>query len=341
MLLSIVCPIYNEEKYISVCIKSILAQDFPKDDLEVIFADGMSTDGTRRIVSSYAEKFPFIRMIDNPKRIAPAALNTAISVARGDIVMRLDAHATYAPNYFSAVSDAVRKYEADNAGAPCRTDVLHKNKVSLAIKEVLSNPLGVGNSSFRTGVSEAREVDTVPFGCWPATAFEKFGRFDERLVRNQDFEFNSRIRKGGGRIVIIPDTYSVYYARESFATLADQGYKNGKWNILTVYYTGRLSSLALRHYVPLAFVLSLFVPLLAGIIVSPLAWLSLASLIAYSCAVSAVSLKMSVHREVSAPYVFAAFVSLHVSYGFGSLIGLYNCLRDRIITMFGGGARSK
>ena len=196
-MLSVICPIYNEEKYIAGCIDSIIAQNYPKDDIEVIFADGMSSDQTRKIVAQYAERYNWIRLVDNPRKIVPPALNAAVKASRGDVIIRIDAHASYPSNYFSALATALKRYDADNVGAVCRTDVLVKTPKSLAIREVLAHPLGVGNSAFRTGIDSAGEVDTVPFGCWKRDVFEKYGYFDERLVRNQDIEFNKRIKRGG------------------------------------------------------------------------------------------------------------------------------------------------
>ena len=179
-MLSVICPIYNEEKYIVKCIDSILSQDFPKDELEIIFVDGMSKDQTREIVSEYIQKYSFIRLIDNPERIVPPAMNKGIEVAKGDIIMRLDAHATYEKNYFSVLVNALNKLEADNVGAVCKTDVLNKTPKTLAIREVLSNKFGVGNSVFRTGVDKVMEVDTVPFGCWKREVFNKYGLYEVR-----------------------------------------------------------------------------------------------------------------------------------------------------------------
>lgn len=321
-MLSVICPIYNEEKYIGACIESILSQDYPKDNLEVIFADGMSTDRTRAIVAEYAAKCPFIRLIDNPKRIVPPALNAAIAVSSGDIIMRLDAHASYEPNYFSALIAALDKYGADNVGSVCKTDVLNKTPKALAIREVLSHPLGVGNSTFRTGIDSAKEVDTVPFGCWRRSVFRRFGKYDERLVRNQDIELNKRIKAGGGKIVIIPDTYCTYYARESFSKLAKNNYGNGKWNILTVYYTHQLKSLSLRHFIPLIFVLSLLLPSIAGLFWHPLWWLGVFSLALYTMAVGLISVKLAAKKHLNFFYLVTSFFVLHLSYGWGSLVGL-------------------
>lgn len=321
-MLSVICPIYNEEKYIAGCIDSIIAQNYPKDDIEVIFADGMSSDQTRKIVAQYAERYNWIRLVDNPRKIVPPALNAAVKASRGDVIIRIDAHASYPSNYFSALATALKRYDADNVGAVCRTDVLVKTPKSLAIREVLAHPLGVGNSAFRTGIDSAGEVDTVPFGCWKRDVFEKYGYFDERLVRNQDIEFNKRIKRGGGRIVIIPETHSTYYARETFAKLAKNNFGNGKWNILTVKYTRQFDSLSPRHFIPLAFVLSLIIPLIAGIFWTPALWLSAASMAAYLVAVSAISAKIAIRCHLNFFYLVSSFAILHLSYGLGSLCGL-------------------
>ena len=321
-MLSVICPIYNEESYIRNCIESIVAQDFPKDQLEVFFVDGMSTDRTRDIVSEYMAEYPWIRLIDNPDRFVPYALNAAIKTSSGDMIIRLDAHASFPDNYFSAICNAHDRIKADNIGAVCVTDVLNKTPKALAIKEVLSHPLGVGNSTFRTGIDKECDVDTVPFGCWRREVFDKYGLFDQRLTRNQDIEFSKRILRGGGRIVLIPDTYSVYYARETFARLAKNNYGNGLWNILTVWYTRQFNSLSLRHFIPLIFLLSLLLPLIAGFFLHPLWWLGAISLCAYLMAVSAVSLKIALRKHLNFFYILITFFVLHLSYGWGSLMGL-------------------
>lgn len=321
-MVSVICPIYNEERYIGTCVESILAQDFPKEELEVIFADGMSSDRTREIVADYAARYPWIRLIDNPERIVPTALNRAIEASHGDIIMRMDAHAFYPENYVSTLVRASKTYDVENVGAVCRTDVLHKTAKSKAISTVLTHPLGVGNSSFRTGIDEPKEVDTVPFGCWKREVFDKYGLFDERLTRNQDIEFNKRISRGGGKILLIPDTYSVYYARETFAKLARNNYGNGKWNILTVWFTNRFSSLSLRHFIPLIFVLSLIVPVCVAT-VWPFAMLAtLLSLVLYLLAITMVSLKVVYNNRLNFLYLVITFMVLHLSYGFGSLAAM-------------------
>ena len=321
-MLSVICPIYNEEKYIAKCIDSMLEQDYPKDDLEIILVDGMSTDNTRKIVAGYVKQYPFIRLIDNPHRIAPWAMNIGVKESKGDIIMRLDAHATYEKNYFSSLAYGITKYNADNIGCVCKTDVLNKTAKTLAIREVLSNKFGVGNSTFRTGIEGAQEVETVPFGCWKRDVFSKYGFYDVRLVRNQDIELNKRIIRGGGKIIIVPDTFCTYLARETFKALAKNNFGNGKWNILTVYYTKEMRSLSLRHFVPLAFILSVLIPSIVGFIWLPAFGVSLLALFMYLTLFGIVSARLALTKGLNFYYLFASFITLHISYGWGSLIGL-------------------
>ncbi len=321
-MLSVIVPIYNEEKYIERCIQSILDQDYPKDDLEVLFVDGMSNDKTRSIVSSYSKKYPFIFLLDNPNRIVPYAMNIGIKASKGDIIMRLDAHSFYEKDYFSVLTKRLIELDADNVGVVCKTDVLNKTPKTLAIREVLSNKFGVGNSTFRTGVSEVKEVDTVPFGCWRRDVFEKYGLFDVRLVRNQDIELSKRIINGGGKIYIVPDTYCTYLARETYRGIAKNNFGNGKWNILTIFYTKKFSSLSLRHFVPLLFVLSLIIPPFLSIFWFPFIWLSIVSLGLYCGMLGVISLKLSINKHLNFFYLIWSFMVLHLSYGFGSLVGI-------------------
>lgn len=321
-MLSVICPIYNEEKYIAQFLDSLLEQDYPKENLEILLIDGMSRDRTREIVAEYISKYPFIRLIDNPDKIVPYAMNRGIDAAKGDVIMRLDAHAFYQKDYFSVLVKGLQRLKADNVGTVCKTDVLNKTPKTLAIREVLGNRFGVGNSTFRTGIDYEREVETVPFGCWRKEVFDKYGKYDVRLVRNQDIELNKRIIRGGGRIFILPDTYCTYLARETWHALAKNNYGNGKWNILTVYYTKTFSSLSLRHFIPLLFLLSLIVPLLLAIFWRPFALVSAASFAVYTVVFSTVSLHLSMLKHLNFYYLLITFFVLHLSYGFGSLIGI-------------------
>ncbi|MDR2086126.1 MAG: glycosyltransferase family 2 protein, partial [Dysgonamonadaceae bacterium] len=174
------------------------------------------------------------------------------------------------------------------------------------------------------------EVDTVPFGCYKKEVFQKYGLYNEKLVRNQDIELNKRIKRDGGKIVLIPDTYCIYYARETFQSLMKNNYQNGKWNILTVYYTKMFDSLSIRHFVPMLFVLSLLLPLMFSFVYSPLLFLSMLSVLIYMALIFLISLKIALTKKLHLVYLIATFMCLHFSYGLGSLAGLFKVIRETI-----------
>ena len=319
---SIVIPCYNEEKYIAKCLDSVIKSDFNKDKLEVLIVDGNSTDNTRTIIEhEYLNKYTWIKLLNNPDRIVPKAMNLGIKNALGDFIVRIDAHSSFPHDYFSKLVDWSKKLNADNVGGVCRTDVLHSNPKSNSIKKVLSNKFGVGNSDFRIGTDKIKEVDTVPFGCYKKHIFERYGFYNEKLIRNQDIELNKRILKNGGKIFLVPDVECVYYAREKFIPLIKNNFKNGEWNILTVYYTSDLNSISLRHFIPLVFVLSLFIPLLGSVLFAPFAYLALFVLGFYILVVSSISITINT-KETRFIYLILSFLTLHLSYGIGSLVGI-------------------
>ena len=189
---SIICPLFNEEKFIERCILSILEQDYPQDKLEVLLIDGRSTDHTADIVRRYAEKHPFIKLLDNPERVVPYALNKGLEAATGEVIMRIDGHCTYPTNYISELVRYLYELDADNVGGVWNTQPAKDTAVCHAIALASSHPFGVGGSMHKIGASKIMETDTVPFGCYKREVFEKTGRFDTDLVRNQDDEFNIR-----------------------------------------------------------------------------------------------------------------------------------------------------
>lgn len=326
-MLTVICPLYNEKKYIEHCIESILRQDYPKDDLEVLFVDGMSNDGTRDILQRYCDTYSHFRMLDNPHRVVPYAMNQAIREAKGDVILRIDMHAEYAENYFSTLTQKLKELNADNVGCVWKTEVLNKTPKSLAIKAVLCSLFGVGNGSFRVGADRIMEVDTVPFGCFRREVFEKYGYYDERLVRNQDIELNKRIAAGGGKILLIPEALCTYYARETYGAIAQNNYKNGLWNLLVVRLTRNFSALSLRHFVPLLFLLSLVLPVIAALFWTPFLWIAGVSLVAYLVALSLVSLKLhKSDKQLKICLLMCAFIVLHFSYAAGSFVGIFKSL---------------
>ena len=231
-MLSVICPIYNEEKYIAQCIESILQQDYPKDKLEILFVDGMSTDHTRHIIEQYTHAYPYIRIIDNPDKVVPHAMNRGIMASTGDVIIRLDAHAVYPNNYFSQLVEALHKYHADNVGAQCRTLPANQTVSAIAIAAALGSSFGVGTSMFRIGITQDIETDTVPFGCFRREVFEKVGLYDTQLIRNQDDELNARIINHGGKIILLAGLEFDYYARDSYAKLFKMYYQYGLYKPL-------------------------------------------------------------------------------------------------------------
>jgi len=316
---SIIIPVRNEERYIKGCLDSVLASEYK--DFEILLVDGMSDDATRSIIRDYTQKHPFIKLLDNPKKIVPVAMNIGIEAAKGEYVVRLDAHASYPKDYISRLLKWHDRLDAANVGGVVETRTKSDTPTAHAIKNVLSDRLGVG-SAFRVGVEEVREVDTVPFGCYKKEIFDRLGLFDERLVRNQDIELNKRIKRSGGRIYLVPDVKAIYYARERFRDFAANNFQNGRWNILTAYYTRTPGSLSLRHYVPMLFVLSLLLFLVLGVFVSrAFLYLFVLELGLYLAVVAARSLK--IRKKSTFFHQLAAFVVLHFSYGLGSLYGLF------------------
>jgi len=320
--ISIIIPTLNEERYIQNCIDSILKSDYSREKMEILIIDGISSDKTRDIVKSYEQKYDFIKLIDNVQKIVPVAMNIGIKEAVGEYIIRLDAHASYPKEYFGKLIKWHQRLDADNVGAVIRTEVKHHTPKSIAIKKVLSSRFGVGNSDFRVGVDTPKEVDTVPFGCYKKEVFEKYGYYDERLVRNQDIELNKRIINNGGKIYLLPDIQCTYYARETLKDLAKNNYANGLWNILTAHYTGSLHSLSLRHFIPLLFVLSLLMPLLLSLWMPRLLWLSVFSLFSYSTLVIIITLKLR-DKQTTLWDLVTTFLTLHLSYGVGSLVGMF------------------
>jgi glycosyltransferase involved in cell wall biosynthesis len=323
MLLSIIVPCRNEQRYIGACLDSVLASAHPRTDLEVLVVDGRSDDGTRDIVARYAARHPEIRLLDNPKGIVPAALNIGIRAANGEAIMRMDAHAVYPPEYVPRLLAALAESGADNVGGCVVTLPADPGPTARAIAIALSHPLGVGNSRFRIGASGARWVDTVPFGCYRRDVFSRVGLFDEDLIRNQDDEFNHRLLRHGGRVLLVPEVAARYYARGSFAQLARMYYQYGYFKPLAARKVGRV--MTVRQLVPAAFLLSLGVVgvLALGWWPARVLWLGIAG--SYAVAVGACALLGARGGGARCALALAAaFPVLHGSYGAGFLRGLWD-----------------
>ena len=249
--ISVILPVRNEERYIDACVASIFAQDYPADQMEVIFVDGCSEDRTVALLDRQREAHPQIIVLHNPNRTVPYAMNIGIAHSRGEVIVRLDAHAEYPPDYVRLSVETLLTKECDNAGGVFETR--GRGFMGEAIAEMLKTPLGVGNATYRL-TTEDGYVDTVPFGCWRRELFDRIGGFDERMTRNQDNELNFRIRKNGGKVYLNHNIRVLYYCRDTLRGIMRMGYMNGKWNVITMTLVP--GSMGVRHFVPLAFVAS-------------------------------------------------------------------------------------
>ncbi len=319
---SIIIPCRNEEKFINKCLDSIITNDYPKDIFEVLVVVGMSEDGTREIVKGYADRYSLIRLLDNPKKITPVALNIGIKSANGEIIIRTDAHATYEKNYVSKCVKYLNEYNADNVGGIMITQPRNNTFMGKATALALSNRFGVGNSVFRTGTKEPTWVDTVFGGCYRREVFEKIGIFNEKLVRGQDMEFNLRLKKAGLRTLLVPDIVSYYYPRSDFKSFCKNNFRNGLWVILPFKYS-KIIPVSWRHLVPLVFVSSLMGTITLSALSSIFFWLFLLILGSYFLSNVYFSIKIS-KKEKDLKYIFIMpliFGSLHLLYGLGSSWG--------------------
>lgn len=249
---SIIIPCRNEERTIASCLKSVREQDYP-GIVEILCVDGRSTDGTREMIATMAAQDGRIRLLDNPYRVVPHAMNLGIEAARGEVIVRMDAHSCYPPDYVRRCVEGLMETGAWNYGGVFVNTTQSKNLMAQTIAALTNHPFGVGNAHFRHA-RQRREVDTVPFGCFPREVFKKVGLFDERLVRNQDNELNARIRKAGGRIVLDPSIRIRYYNQETLRGLLRQAWWTGSWNALTHYLCPH--AFCWRHALPGAFALA-------------------------------------------------------------------------------------
>jgi glycosyltransferase involved in cell wall biosynthesis len=318
---SVIIPCRNEEKYISSCLASFIEMEYPKDLMEIIIVDGRSNDKTLQIIKEIQSSNPFIKILDNPDLFVSHALNIGIKNSSSEFIMIASAHSSFNKNYIIEILKTFEKFNCDGAGGVLHTDVKNKTKKTLSICKVLSNSFGVGNSKFRVGTSKPIPVDIVPFGIYRKSIFESVGGYNEKLIRNQDMELSKRMIEKGKKIFLIPSAKSTYFARETYKALALNNFGNGLWIPLTVYITKKFSSLSLRHFIPMIFLLSLILPLIFIAIKPIFGLVSLLSFVAYFILAAIISYRVHDSSTSFFSILFAFFV-LHISYGVGSLVGI-------------------
>ncbi|NLO26769.1 MAG: glycosyltransferase family 2 protein [Actinobacteria bacterium] len=317
-LVSILMPVRNEEAYIARSLGSVLAQDYPSELMEVIVSDGMSHDQTRTIIAQLQSEHPNVRLIDNPGRIAPTALNLATLAAHGEILIRVDGHCEIAPDY---VRNCVRHLTQDGVeGVGGSVETIGETETARAIAVAMSSVFGVGGSAFRTVKDRNMLADTIPFPAYTRELIDRVGPYDETMVRDQDDEYNYRIRESGGRLLLAADVRSRYYSRADMSSLWRQYFGYGYWKARVLWKHPR--QMRARQFVPSVFVLCLTTPALFCLTSRTARRLLLAVASAYVAANGMASVRAASSSEWRyLPRLPLAFAAMHLSYGIGFLLG--------------------
>jgi succinoglycan biosynthesis protein ExoA len=315
---SIVVPCRNERDSIESCLRSILAQEVLDGDFEVIVADGISDDGTREILRELEREDPRLLVIDNPGRIIAAGLNAAIRIAQGNIIVRMDAHTRYAPDYIHQCVAVLKETGADNAGGPWVAE--GEGYIGRAIAAAFQSPFAVGGARGHDPAYEGC-VDTVYLGCWSREVFDRIGLFDEEFVRSEDDEFNLRLTRTGGKIWQSPRIKSFYTPRESLGALFKQCVTDGYWKVRVIQKHKMPASI--RHLVPGGFLLLLVTLPLVGLWLPLAGWCWLALLGIYLVS-SIVACIVTAKNRGWMFFLFLplVFVCYHFGYGYGFLRGV-------------------
>lgn len=327
---SIVIPCRNEAAHIAQCLDSVLSFDYPKEKQEVLVVDGESDDYTPLILDEYHREHPFIKVLRNPARIIPVAVNTGIKAAIGEFVVRLDAHSTYPKDYVSRCVKLLLDTGAGNAGGRFVNVANGKGVWAEPVRLVTGHVFGVGNGAFRTG-TQPGFVDTVPYGTFRRRIFDEVGFFDERLTRSEDNEFNDRLRRAGYKIAFDPGIEIYYRNQPSLRGLVKQAFYTGMWNVyaLVLYpYTYKW-----RRFVPAVFVLYLF-------------FLPYVCLADHPCVLWAFPALLYLVINICVSLVLSdgiallwripiAFFSYHLLYGSGTIIGFIHVLTGKWKTHLG------
>lgn len=316
---TVIMPVRNEGDFIERSLGAVLEQDYPRDRLEVLVVDGRSEDDTRSIVSRLTRAARFgVQIIDNSERTVPHALNRALDLARGDVVIRIDGHCVVPQDYVRRCVELLESTGAACVGGVVRT--FGRGLVARAIALGQSSRFGVGGVAFRTGAHAPRAVDTVAFGAYRRTIFDKIGSFATELVRNQDDEFNYRLTRSGETIWLDPSIEVVYHSRASLSALWRQYVEYGVYKVRVFQRIGGVPSF--RHVVPSLFVLALIVSAAVSLVSRRALWIGA---IAGPYAVSNLMASLWTARRdpVAIPLLPVVFATLHVAYGLGVLYGLW------------------
>ena len=321
--ISILIPVYNEEKYILKCLESIESQTYNLESIEVIVIDGRSTDKTLSIVEEFNRNSKIdIKVVDNPNRTAPYAMNIGVKNASGSIIIRIDGHAYMKNDFVEQCVLALEKHKSVVCvGGSIIT--INENAIGEAIALAMSSPFGVGDAKFRYSQEEVL-VDTLAFGAYRKEIFEKVGLFDEELVRNQDDEFNFRVIKSGEKILLNPKIKSYYYGRTSIKKLFKQYFQYGYWKVRVGQKHKQVTSI--RQLVPFIFVMSLSILSILSFVNKIFLMMLIAEILLYSTCLIVFSIKVSCKgNKLKYTWLLPIiFLTLHSSYGIGYMLGIWD-----------------
>jgi glycosyltransferase involved in cell wall biosynthesis len=322
---SVVVPCYNEERFIGQVLEHLSGQ-YVGEGFEIIVVDGMSEDSTRETVAGFMRTHPSlrVRLIDNPARVIPVAVNRGIAAARGEVIVRMDAHSIPSPNYTRRCLELLRRADVAVVGMPWRIRPGADTLVARANALAVAHPFGIGDAKYRTAdeTAPSQFVDTVAFGVFTKKLWQELGGFNEDLLANEDYDFNYRVRQRGGGVLLDTSGHCLYFARATFGALTRQYFRYGTWKAQMLKLHPR--SARLRHLVAPAFVLALALLSLSCWWLKPARWALVVMLAAYASLALAASLQLLRRDRESRLLLLLplSFLLIHLTWGGGFLWGL-------------------
>jgi succinoglycan biosynthesis protein ExoA len=325
---SVIVPCYNEGETIQLLLQALLEQRYPAEQMEVVIADAMSVDDTREKIAQFTQEHSKLRIavVDNPRRTIPAAVNAAAQAAKGTYLVRMDAHSVPDHDYVATSVQLLKEGVADNVGGVWQIEPGQDTCIAKAIAAAASHPLGAGDALYRIA-KKAAYVETVPFGAFAKKTFEKVGRFDESLLSNEDYEFNTRIHLNGGKVWLDPRIHSRYFARKTLRELARQYWRYGYWKMRMLKRYPK--TIRWRQAIPPLFVFStlLFTILanfsnFARIILAIILGVYLAILLAFSIR------EVIKRKNICYLNMILAIAVMHYSWGMGFLYSAVDYSRE-------------
>ena len=322
---SVIIPCRNEAETITLLLDALYTQSYPREQMEVIVADGMSQDATRKRIAAYQTQHPdmLIKIVDNPKRTIPAALNRAIEASVGEYIIRLDAHSIPGQDYLARSVQGLKDNLAENIGGVWDVAPQNGTPIAKAIAASAAHPLAVGGAKYRF-TDKAAYVETVPFGAWKRSILRAVGGYDESLLTNEDYELNTRLTQQGGRIYLDPQIRSVYFARSNLSGLASQYWRYGYWK--TAMLKRYPDSLKLRQALPPLLVSGLAVLLVLSLVIKGFWPFFLLAAGLYLVVLLAIGTQIAIQKKdiIMIPLVAIATLSMHFAWGTGFIYGLFS-----------------